>query len=458
MANIVEDAQKLISEGRLFDGERLLRGAVSREPGNEPVVQAWCNALLMIGDVRDGVALLEQAVAAGIRDPSVRFCMALAHQTDGQFANACAILEELLVEYPQYTQAVHLMVRMLALEGKHQDALEILEPRLGSDDPLIICAFGLIAAAVDRREEAVELLAGVLHNPQLAAAIRSDAGLARARLLDALERFDEAMLSAQQANRLAAVPYDPASTATMAEQRIVEATQARVANLPRARGETSRPIFILGMPRSGTSLVEKILGAHRQVGPLGECRLVESLLPMDLRTEQSVEQLSARLLDLYRKLDATHTRVTDKQLSNHWHLAEIQSLLPEADVIWCRRDIRDVALSCFFQLFQFGAPWSSNLEHIVDYHQTYDRLMEHWERVLDFKILRVDYEDLVVETPAQVERMLAHVGLDWDPKCLEFDTSKQITLTVSSEQVRQSIYRSSVGRWQNYASYFSEIE
>ena len=152
MANIVEDAQKLISEGRLFDGERLLRGAVSRDPANEPVVQAWCNALLMIGDVRDGVALLEQAVAAGIRDPSVRFCMALAHQTDGQFANACAILKELLVEYPQFTQAVHLMVRMLALEGKHQDALEILEPRLGSDDPLVICAFGLIAVAGARNQ------------------------------------------------------------------------------------------------------------------------------------------------------------------------------------------------------------------------------------------------------------------------------------------------------------------
>ena len=457
MAKLVEDAERLNSEGRIADAEVMLREAVERDPGNESLVQAWCNAMLAVGDVRDGVALLEQAIAAGVRDPSVRFCMALAHQTDGQFKQACAILKELLVEYPQLTQATHVMVRMLLLERKHQDAMEILEPQLGSGDPLIACAFGLVAAAVDRRDEAVHLLAGVLDEERVAAAIRGEAGLILARLLDELERYDEAMRSAERANRLAAVPYDPKASVAEAEGLIAEYTAARVAALPRATGDTSRPIFILGMPRSGTSLVEKMVGEHRAVGALGECRFVESLMPMDLSDEDSVQQFSARLLALYGELDDTNRHVTDKQLGNHGHLAAIRSLLPESRVIWCRRDVRDVCVSCFFQQFQLGTPWSHDLQHIADYHRIYDRLMEHWEQVLEGPILRVEYEKLVTETRPQVERMLAYLGLEWDPQCLKFDQSEQLTLTVSSEQVRRSVYRSSVGRWRNYAAHLADL-
>jgi hypothetical protein len=254
------------------------------------------------------------------------------------------------------------------------------------------------------------------------------------------------------------VPYDPGATDALAEGLIAEFTPAQVAALPRATGDTSRPIFILGMPRSGTSLVEKMLGEHRDIGALGECRVVERFVPMDLTDENSVQTISAQILDRYGELDDEHRHVTDKQLGNHWQLAAIRALLPGSRVIWCRRDLRDVCVSCFFQQFQMGAPWSSDLQHIAHYHRVYDRLMEHWERVLDWPILEVEYEKLVTETPAQVKRMLAHLGLDWDPQCLEFDQSEQLTLTVSSEQLRRSIYRSSLGRWRNYESHLTDIE
>ena len=127
-------------------------------------------------------------------------------------------------------------------------------------------------------------------------------------------------------------------------------------------------------------------------------------------------------------------------------------------MIWCRRDVRDVAISCFFQQFQTGAPWAGNIEHSLHYEQLYSRLMQHWEQVLQLPLLQLEYESLVEDPRGQVSRMLNFLGLAWEEQCLKFDQSSRTTLTASNQQVREKIYRSSVDRWKHYAQLFSEAE
>ena len=146
--------------------------------------------------------------------------------------------------------------------------------------------------------------------------------------------------------------------------------------------------------------------------------------------------------------------ITDKQLGNFLHLDAIASLLPQARVVWCSRDRRDVAISCFFQQFQTGTPWADSLEHILHFEQSYRQLMQHWRQVLSLPILQLEYEALVAEPREQVSRLLNFLELDWQEQCLKFDQSKRMTLTASNEQVKKKVYESSVGRWKNYRAIF----
>jgi len=453
-SRVLERAEHFLAVGKWPDAEAVLRGAVEQHPADEKITLAWCNVLLTYGDVREGRGILKNLEAAGGGHPLVPFCLALGYQSDGDFGAARRILEKLRATHPHWTQATHLLVRMLTLEDKHTEAAAIIEPLLPAGDPLVLCAFGLVAPRVGRTTEAIERLQAVAENPQVSTGIRNEAGLLLARLLDAEGQYDRALEAARRAHALTPSHYDRAAVEKLIESRVCNTSSHHLASNARVEGDTSRPIFILGMPRSGTSLTEAILGEHSQIGPLGECRVIERFVPLNLADGPLVTKTSAQILEHYAQLDSAHQRITDKQLGNFLHLDAIASLLPHAHIIWCCRDRRDVAVSCFFQQFQTGAPWAKNIEHILHYEQLYSRLMQHWEQVLSLPILQLEYEQLVAEPREQVSRMLNFLGLPWEEQCLKFDDSSRTTLTASNQQVKKKIYGSSVGRWQNYAKVF----
>ena len=455
-ASALQRAEGFLAEGRWPQAEAVLRGVVEQHPADEKIVLAWCNVLLTYGDVREGRSLLLQIKEAGLAHPMAPFCQALGFQADGDFPAARGILEEIRIAYPQWHQATHLLVRMLALEGKHTEAAAIIEPFLPAADPLVLCAFGLVAPQMGRTAEAIERLDGLCQEDGVPTGIRQEAGLLLARILDAEGQYEEALGAAERAHALAPSAYDRKAAEALIEDRIGSTSPAGIARLARATGDTARPIFILGMPRSGTSLTEAILGEHPRVGPLGECRVVERFVPIDLTDGPLVNSVSQKILTAYRWLDEEHHHITDKQLGNFLHLDAIASLLPQARVIWCRRDRRDVAVSCFFQQFQTGAGWAGNIEYALHYEQIYTRMMQHWQQVLSLPILRLEYEKLVEQPREQVRELLDFLDLPWEEQCLKFDTTSRTTLTASNQQVREKIYRSSVGRWKRYAQLFPD--
>ncbi len=236
--------------------------------------------------------------------------------------------------------------------------------------------------------------------------------------------------------------------------------------------DSRRPIFIFGMPRSGTSLVEQILAAHPGVAAGGELPFVLNLvasLPQHIGTEaqnpECVLELSesgARSLadDYLAALDGVSrdaARVTDKYPFAYNDLGLIALLFPRAAFIHCRRDPMDTCLSCYFSRFDRALDFTSRLESLGAYYRGYRRLLDHWRSVVPAPMIEDDYEDLVENQEAVTRRILAHCGLAWDDRCLEFQAEVRPVLTASAWQVRQPLYKSAIGRWRNYEPFLGPL-
>jgi hypothetical protein len=231
-------------------------------------------------------------------------------------------------------------------------------------------------------------------------------------------------------------------------------------------------VFIVGMPRSGTTLVEQILANHPAVRGRGERREIQQLVDdLDARAVASPRypESLARLNEATgRELAARYRaavdvpadgvrRITDKMPTNFLHLGLIALLFPAAHIVHCCRDPRDVCLSCYQQHFERRLPYAYDLRDLAVYYSAYERLMHHWHDVLPVKICDVQYEDLVSTPEACARRLVEFCGLDWNARCLEFDCSRTPVQTASQWQVRQPLYRSSVGRWRNYRSHIGPL-
>ena len=225
------------------------------------------------------------------------------------------------------------------------------------------------------------------------------------------------------------------------------------------------PIFVLGMPRSGTSLVEQILASHSQVHGSGEredmLQLADQLpeelndarsypFCMDSMTADAAAQIATVYLQKLSWANPKKSHIVDKMPGNFHHVGLIATLFPNARIIHCIRDPRDTCLSIYFGDFAGSHPYSYDLNNLGRYHHEYQRLMAHWHNVLPGRILDIRYEDMVEDHETLSRKMVDFSGLNWEPACLEFHKTQRNVRTRSNAQVRQPIYRSSLARWKPY--------
>ncbi len=237
--------------------------------------------------------------------------------------------------------------------------------------------------------------------------------------------------------------------------------------------ESELPIFILGMPRSGTTLTEQIISSHPQVfgaGELGDMGRIsshltrlagkgsvypESLLQLDGET---ISAVTNRFLENLKAYDPEASRITDKMPHNFMQLGTIAYLLPKARVVHCRRNSLDNCISIFFQHFGSGHQYKWELEDLGHYYRMYERLMEHWQQVLPNPMFEVQYAEMVSDQEALSRRLIEFCGLEWDDSCLEFHKSSRAVKTASHWQVRQPIYKSSTDRWRRYEKHLEPLK
>ena len=224
--------------------------------------------------------------------------------------------------------------------------------------------------------------------------------------------------------------------------------------------ESPAPVFIVGMPRSGTSLVEQILASHPQVFGVGELNLVdraamrlrrEAGYPLEPAPDAELKEISAAYLSFLTDLAGDAARITDKMPTNFRHLGLIAQLFPKARIIHTRRDPMDTCFSCYMQNFQgTGNAFIYDLDWLGHYYALYLKLMDHWRSVLPAPMLEVDYEALVAHQEVESRRLVEFLGLEWDDACLEFHNAERAVVTASFTQVRRPIYRSSIGQWRRF--------
>ncbi len=425
--------------GRLDDSQAAAKRAIDLQPGHAEA----CNFLGALFAVRnrwiEAKPWMEAAV--GLAPGVARFHRdaGVAQLFLGDIAAAKASLMRAAEIDPTADKVLYALARMTPMADDSREGRRIL---------------AILRTALDRA-------------PAQPATLRAQLFYAAAKISEDLGRYQPAFDYLIQGAALRREAVDPDLDAIEMEvDRIIEVFDA--ACLQRLAGEGSpdgRPVFIIGMPRSGTTLIEQILAAHPLVHGAGEV----PTLPNVVRNAR--DQMGAPFPDWGRTLgpgdcrkiaDAYlqrlphgaggQVRTTDKRLDNASFVGLIAAILPRASLIYCRRDPRDVAFACLSVLFETGHEWSYSLDDIARYWRAHERLMAHWRAVLPpGRMLEIDYEAVVADVEGSARRLLAHIGLAWDDACLSFHKADRQVTSASAAQVREPIYDRSVGRWKPFA-------
>ncbi|MEZ0367973.1 MAG: sulfotransferase, partial [Candidatus Sericytochromatia bacterium] len=462
---------------------------VQRHPGHPALTRMLCRmARLQAGLLQPALALeyLNRALAL---DPEYvpahlqRGKLLLEAQQSAQ-ARSCFETVFALKDLPsgpalqttdsEQLEALAGLAEVLIQEQRPAAATQLLEAFLETGDSSIASCYAEACGLLGSPEAALAPLEAVLAQPPLPLAERRILLYRLGGLHDLCRRPEQAFACFSAAKQAAPNDFDTGSAFDAGQ--CIRLTDALIhsfdAGLLAAalRGSSSRrPVFIVGMPRSGTSLTEAILCAHPDVFGAGELNLIQQLfrrllgpdLPEEdgqtwrgrLQTLTAAEWATAAS-DYLQHLEALsdgpgYLRISDKMPANFRYLGLIQLLFPDAAVIHCQRHPLDVCLSCYSQPFSFLA-YTRSLDDLGLYYQQYQRLMAHWRTVLRLPLLELRYEDLVQQPEATVRRLLDHCGLDWNPRCLDFHTNTRPVRTASSRQVRKPLYTSSVGRYKLY--------
>jgi tetratricopeptide (TPR) repeat protein len=460
---------------RVNEAVGALKRAVALAPGHAMAHAALAEVVAAQGDVAEGIEAARRAAALAPDDAALQRGMGLVLANAARWDEALACYERALAARPDDVVARVGQVRVLIDRGDVEAARGLLDPLVAGEapHPRAAAAFANYARRLGRRSEALATVERVLARADLAASDRRDLCYAAGGLHDALGHYEAAFARYAEANRMAAVAFDPEPHARGVDALIAAFDAARMGALPRATVRSERPVFVVGMPRSGTTLVEQILASHPQVDGAGELndvpRMADSL-PRTLGTRvpypACVPDVTTAVLDTLarwylerlaaRAPDAV--RVVDKMPQNFLHLGLIALCFPGSKVLHCMREPADTCLSCHFQNFGPAAhPYTHDLATLGRYYRDYRRLMDHWAAVLDLPVMAVRYEALVAEPERVSREMVDFLGLPWNADCLRFFESERFVRTASQDQVRRPVYRSSVGRWRHYAAHLGPL-
>jgi len=474
-ARISANAQKLVDRadelgraGQPRAALELFREALRYDRNNPKLLANTAELCLQLGMVEDARKLLVRAYD-GAKVPEVTCMLAYCLRQGYRFRDAHRVLDRALRAEPGHPKLLGAKAQLLYMEGRKAEGMEAIEPVLGRAPESwdVANALSMLAYDAGRGEEAVGLIRGAIENESLGWYDRLGLRFGLGELLDKLDRRDEAWEVIDRANADMPSTFDPARFERAVDTLITEWDAERVAGFLTPSRTTDSPVFIVGMPRSGSSLVESILGAHPRVFDGGELGAVLSMLPSletggeavgSVRFDQKTVDVGAQLLvRTYRSVGKGAERVTDKSLGNIMHLGLIAMLTPGAHVIRTRRDPLDTCVSCYFQQFMGSIDFAYNLGHLGVYHRQIDRLFEHWKSVLPLPFYEVEYERLVEDQEGVSRELVEFIGLEWHDDCLRFYEKSGVTLTASVDQVRRPMYRSAVGRHRRYDEHLGPL-
>lgn len=496
--------------GRLVESEAVLRQILKADPNQADALNALAAFAANAGKLEIAIALQERALAARPEAAPYRANLAEMHRRDGVALQAAgrsdeaeAAFRRALALAPERAELAHALGVMLAEAGRQQEAAPLLEraARAGGHAALwtnlgtVLKEIGRFDDALAAFERAAALdpssaapLLGIAEaktfrdraDPHLVAMTMLERDVATlpeqeqvylrfalSKAYDDLGAADAAFAQLRAGNTLQRqhARYDEAAALGLFE-RIERVFNAELLSRPRGGSAHLAPIFVIGMPRSGTTLVEQILSSHPDVGAAGESTAMngvvkslgafpESVSALD---DSAFAQAGEDYLHALRAYAPEARWITDKTPSNMLFVGLIHLMLPNAAIVHVERDPVDTCFSCYSKLFTREMGQTYDLGELGRYYKAYHRLMQHWQEALPpERLLSVRYEDVVADIEGQARRLLAHCGLHWDDRVLAFYQNARAVSTASASQVRQPIYATSVARWRRYEAHLGPL-
>jgi len=455
--------------GRYLEAERALRRHLELDT-DSVAGQIWLGAALQFqGRFDQAGHHYRAALERDPENPDALANLGKLLQAQGEPDQAESCFRRALAADPSHDQARSGLAAWLDNQGRQTDALALLDQTPGADPGVVAPIRARLLRRSGRWDEARSVLETALTSPTLAAEGQVQLRFSLAHLLDELGDYEAAWSAAETANSLRrqSLPAGVPTRDLVELEHGVAATRAAFSAdamkaLPRASVNSSRPVFIVGMPRSGKSLAEQILCSHPRVhgaGELTEIGETSAMLgqqtggwPAGVQrvTEAMLDQQAERYLARLHQRAGDADRVTDTMPFNFVHLGLIELMFPQALVIRCVRHPLDLILRCWLKNFAGRSlAFTFELEAMAVYFSHYQNLMAHWREVSELPILELPYERLVAEPASWSRRLVEFVGLDWDPRCLQF-YEPGIATSAADTPLREPLSNREVGAWRHY--------
>lgn len=466
-------ANAYISLKEYQQAETLLLKALSIEPNCNEAESALGGLYALTGKNDKAEELLEKALLRRPNDAGLHSYLALLFGNLGQYEKALQHAEALKRCSPKNRNPYYVLGKVLTEMGRFSDAVKQYEQAIKIDPGFGVAYEGLSKA---KKFTSADLPLIEVAEARLKAGMptqeRYSLHFALGKMLDDMGQWDRAFEHFRQGNLLAKAAIKPQGGQALFKQQKRLCTRRRLVEAQRDGNPSEVPIFIVGMPRSGTSLIEQIISSHPQAAGAGElldmsqaaiaiCSSFKSgILPLrnsETPSREELDRYANAYLQALRKGREQALRVTDKLPGNYLSLGMIALLFPRARIIHVVRHPLDTCLSCYFQMMTEQL-WTYDLDWIAEFYRFYRKAMDYWKKTLPSgKIIDVHYEKLIDDPEGQSRLLIERCGLEWDPRCLGFFDSGREVKTASVWQVRQPIYKSSKMRWTKYASHIGGL-
>lgn len=503
-----QEIQAAMSGSRYAEAEKIARSILSRQPGHPKAAYALAHLATRVGAHEEAAQILRYSLEHFPADMHVRVALVNACEELGRYDAAIAEARTATKIEPESFAIWQILGRVHGHCGNYAESLAAYDralacPDLGEKDASNLALIrGHALKILGRQEESVQAyrqstqsvhgagagwwgladmktfrfseddldrMEATAQDSTAAPAQRAQAAFALGKAHEDAGNYDQAFDWYARGNRMRPdVKFDPADFDRAISRLVRTFTPTLFEKAPREQDGHPTPIFVVGLPRSGSTLVEQILSSHSQVEGTMELVNLPNILRRitidggrkKLEYPESLAAFSPEELAAYGQayLDSTavyrrdKSYFIDKMPPNFDKVGLLQMILPRALIIDARRHPMDCGFSCFKQHFAGGHQFSYDLEHIGAYYNSYLRIMDHWDTALPGKVACIQYEEMVRDTSATVERLLAHCGLPFEETCLRFFENTRPVRTASSEQVRQPIYKNSVAHWKHFES------
>jgi tetratricopeptide (TPR) repeat protein len=471
--------QLLQEEGKVDEALKWYQQALEREPNSARIRSNLATALGEKELYPEAIAQFETALQLEPQYAEAHNGLGYLFQEQGRDSQAKAQFEEAIRLKPDFAPA-HSNLGMLLVEHNEQDQAEECFRTALRHDPNHAGALAQLATLRRAKlsDEDLAALRRLVQEPDLADIKRAALLFGLAHVLDARGAYEETAEHLRKANALTLASrqkrgeaYDPVGHTKFVTEMMATCDRAFFERVKGFGLDSERPVFIVGLPRSGTTLVEQVLASHSRIFGAGELRYVREdfeQLPTFMKVSEPSMTCLGRIdretsvalaqhhLDRLTALNADALRVVDKMPDNYMYLGMLATMFPRAKFIHCLRDVRDVGVSCWMTNFR-SIRWANDPEHIASRFREYQRIMEHWRATLPVPLLEVSYEETVTDFEAVARRLVAWCEVEWEPACLEFHQTKRPVRTASLTQVRQPVYTRSVARWKHYESALGEL-